>query len=124
MGVAADEQMRRPGEELVADLRVVMTRITSDVGDPDVGLFAEKALVAGITDPELLTVDVSEDRPQGPESLQKIGRSHITDVTGMPDLITGFEKSKKSFGNRPMGIGKQANAFHVRCNLRRILIPP
>jgi hypothetical protein len=42
----------------------------------------------------------------------------------MPDLITGFEKSKESFGNRPMGIGKQANAFHVRCNLRRLMIPP
>jgi len=106
--------------EFCTYLRVVMAGVAPDVGDPDVALFAQEALMPGIAQPDLLTVDVPEDRPEGFKGFEAVSGGQVPDVAGMPDFIAFPEKGKKAFRKVAVGVRKQADVFHYQSNLRRL----
>ena len=104
MGVACDKQTGRVCAYGRPDPAVVMARVSSDVGHPDIQPFPELTLVSRETGTDETPVNISVNRHHGSNPVQLEDHILITNVTGVPDLITLPEIVRDSGVEEPMGI--------------------
>jgi len=81
------------------------------VGHPDDKPLTIMPEVFRVPGPQRLVVDVSINGPERSEILQRIGKSSITDVAGMPDFITVLEMLNDFWVKVAVGVGEEAD-FH------------
>ena len=92
------------------DPRIVVARVSPDVGHPDIDSFSNKALVTRIPRPDGTSVDVAVDGyhrcypGKFPDNFQ------IPDVSGMLKLMATSEVFGDPFIEEAMGIGEKSNS--------------
>ena len=77
--------------ESLAYAVVVVARVASDVLDEHVDVFALEAVEFAEHQPEVASVAVATDCPEGSEGCEAVGYLDAADVVGVPYLVAGFE---------------------------------
>ena len=82
-----------------------MSRISPDVNHQDHDLFRKKMLYLWVNLPEGLPVNIPVNTSQGNNGGQSIRYFHGTEITGMPDFITGTAMSQDGLIKMTMRVG-------------------
>ena len=110
MRMTADEKPRGVSDQLFFHRRIIAGRITADVCHIDFHFFRCPPEFLRIEAPDILSVDVAIDAPQGFEVRQALGQLSGAEISGMPYFIAGPEMTEDVVVQKMMGIRYEADA--------------
>jgi hypothetical protein len=92
------------------DPRIVVARISPDVGHPDINSFPDKALVTGEPRPDGASVNIAVDGYHRCDPGKFTDDLKVPDVSCMPHLMAISEVFGDPFIEEAMGIGEKSNS--------------